>query len=148
MDHAEIIERLRDIHPPSMQSFYALILMSVLGCASAIFFFKLLFYFNASYYPLRHAALINLKKSRLMAPPERLATQSRLLRDLVYSIDAKLSFLHGDLWLEQLDRVFMTHYFTDGLGRIYGEDLYQKADHIAVDVLDRELEKILGAFKK
>jgi hypothetical protein len=37
---------------------------------------------------------------------------------------------------------------TDGLGRIYGEDLYQKADHIAVDVLDRELEKILGAFKK
>ena len=148
MDHAEIIERLRDIHPPSMQSFYALILMSVLGCASAIFIFKLLFYFNSSYYPLRHAALSNLKKSRLKAPPERRAAQSRLLRELIYSIDEKLCFLQEDLWLEQLDRVFMTDYFTNGLGRIYGDDLYQKADHIAVDVLDRELEKILGAFKK
>ena len=148
MDHAEIIERLRDIHRPSIQGFYALILMSVVGCASAILFFKLLFYFNSSYYPLRHAALANLKKSRLMASPERLAAQSRLLRELIYSIDAKLSFLQEDLWLEQLDRVFMTDYFTNGLGRIYGDDLYQKVDHISVDVLDRELEKILGAFKK
>jgi hypothetical protein len=148
MDHAETIAKLRDIHLPPAQDFTTNIILSILGCISAIILYKIIIYYSFSSYPIRSAALRALKNSRLLNSSERLAAQSRILREVAHSIDHKLSFQKDDAWLEQLDRIFATNFFTKREGKIYGEILYQKATHLPVDILDKELVNLLSAFKK
>jgi hypothetical protein len=148
MDHADTIAKLRDIHLPQAQGITTTIIISILGCISAIILFKSVIYFSFYSYPIRRAALNSLRNSRKLNPSDRLAEQSRLLRGVAQSIDEKLSFQKGDEWLEQLDRIFATNFFTKREGKIYGETLYQKATHLPVDILDKELVNLLSAFKK
>ena len=148
MDHAEIITKLRDIHLPVEQSLINTVISSILGSICAIILFKSIIHFNSSLYPIRDAALKSLENSRLLNSNERLAAQSRLLRVVAQSIDAKLSFQKGDAWLAQLDSIFATNFFTHGQGKIFGESLYQKTNLLPLDNLDRELEILLLAFKK
>lgn len=148
MDHADTIAKLRDIHLPQAQGITTTIIISLLGCISAIILFKSLIYFSFYSYPIRRAALNSLRNSRKLNPSDRLAEQSRLLRGVAQSIDEKLSFQKGDEWLEQLDRIFATNFFTTGQGRVYGQLLYQKTNHPPVDNLDKELENLLSAIKK
>ena len=148
MDHADTIAKLRDIHLPPAQGITTTIIITILGCMGAIILFKSIIYFSFYTYPIRRTALDSLKNSRILNPSDRLAAQSRLLRVVARSIDENLSFQTEAEWLEKLDNIFATKFFTNGQGRVYGQSLYQKANHPPVDNLDQELENLLSAIKK
>lgn len=147
MDHADTIGKIRDIHMPSDFEIATPIIISTLGCICAIIILRSIIYYN-SLYPVRIKALKSLKDSRLLNPNERLIAQSRLLRDVAQSVDKEPSFQYGDVWLEQLDRIFKTNFFTKGEGKIFGAELYQKDNNLNVAPLDSALENLLMALPK
>ena len=147
MDHANTISKLRDIHMPSDFESVTPIIISMLGCICALIIFRSIIYYN-SLYPVRIKALKSLKDSRVLIPNERLIAQSRLLREVAQSVDKETSFLYGEAWLEQLDRIFKTNFFSKGEGKIFGTELYQKDIDLNIAPLDSALENLLMALPK
>jgi hypothetical protein len=94
---------------------------------------------------LRRAAAVALAASRGLAPGERLAAQANLLRRLVRQVGGEAEArTHGTVWLQTLDRVFATAFFTQGEGAAYGDALYAPSTAPDVDALDRALTGLIA----
>lgn len=147
MDHDNLLEKLRDIHPPAPDGTSEIITMSILGGIIAIAV-AMFFYFKQDKNRNIYVRSLNkLNRHREGSPTDRLAIQAGVLRDIMVIIDPGTIHLRGEEWLGQLDAIFHTSYFTRGPGRIYGEDLYRQVSIVSIDTLESELCRLLARFK-
>ena len=147
MDNASLVGKLRDIHAPESDGVMPLITMSLLGVMSAI---VLIIYFYRRWRLKQESfgeALAALECSRDYPAADRLVIQARVLRAVADSIDPAACLLHGDAWLSRLDEMFNTNFFSQGPGRIFGEELYKPVSTAVTDNLDTELSHLLARLK-
>ena len=147
MDNASLVGKLRDIHPPASDGAMTMITMSLLGAITATVF---AIYFYHSWRNKQESfgkALARLEYSRESPAADRVVVQARVLREVVESIDPAAALLHGEAWLSQLDEIFITNFFSQGAGRIFGEDLYKPVSIAVADSLDTELGHLLARLK-
>ncbi len=139
----EMMHPMRE--PPQPASLAPFALTLAVGCGAALVLLAL--YLRALHRrrDLRRAAEVELARTRALAPAERLAAQASLLRRLVRRVAGEAEARRqGTTWLESLDRVFATRFFTQGAGAAYGDALYARRA-VDVDALDAALS---GMFAK
>lgn len=147
IDHASLIGKLHDIHPPPSDGFSEIIIMSLLGAIVAAA--CVIYYYN-KYYIQRNRfrkAFEIIQSSRDHAAADRLAMQARALREVAASTDPGAQFLQGEDWLSRLDTILHTSFFTQGHGRIFGEELYKPMSSGTMESLDSELGHLLARLK-
>jgi hypothetical protein len=147
-DPAGLIERLRPLHPPTSDGMTEILVMWAIGCLFAAALTRAGFYVLARRRPVRRAALAALAASRALPAPERLAAQARLLRDVARASDPGAAALRGDDWLQRLDALFGTRFFSDGPGRAFGDMLYQPRPDDPAQALDDELAGLLTRLER
>jgi len=143
-DLSDILDRLRPPRPPPPDATADILVMTLVGCVvgvAVVMAFRLL---RGRRRPLRRAALASLAVSRTLSPPDRLAAQAQLLRDIAGALDPSARLLHGDEWLVRLDLLFSTKFFTDGAGQAFGDALYRPRAETPAEALDEELAHLLG----
>lgn len=59
-------------------------------------------------------------------PQQGVVLLAKLLRKIVIHRTNNHSALQGDAWLNELNTLFSTQWFTEGEGRVFGTALYQK----------------------
>lgn len=143
MDHASLIGKLRDIHPPLTDDMSILIFMTFLGGIFGVGFAYMTTMFKIGSQSIPTKALQQLNVSRNLSPSDRIAIQARILRDIAIAFDPGSAFLVGEEWLCKLDNIFRTNYFTVDSGRIFGEELYKPGYSPAVDKIDADLSFLI-----
>ena len=53
----------------------------------------------------------------------------------------------GAAWLQRLDKVFETNFFTQGAGTAFGEALYRQNRDLDVEALDRALHGFIAKVR-
>lgn len=147
MDHANLVAKLRDLHPPQSDGVTEMIAMALLGAISAV---GIAIYFHNRRQKTQTSlgkAIERLEGARDHAAADRLALQARVLREVAATIDPAAGFLHGEVWLSRLDAIFHTSFFSQGHGRIFGDELYKSPSIAIVDDLDTELSLLLARLK-
>jgi hypothetical protein len=148
-DPARMLDALRDIHVPVGGDSGPILTMILIGCAAAIALTLALRPRLRRWGAVRRSALEVLAGSRSLEPAERLAAQAVLLRRLVRTIDGDTAArLQGAAWLDCLDRLFATHFFTEGEGRNFGEALYRPHASQDVDALDASLARLFARISR
>lgn len=143
MDHASLVSKLRDIHPPLSDGMTLLITMTVLGGIFGVAFVVLSSNYMHKNQSIYAKTLKLLGQSRNFSPADRLAIQARVLREFAVTLDPSAALLRGEAWLSRLDTILRTNYFTQGPGRVFGEDLYKTVTCSTVDTIDSELGLLL-----
>jgi hypothetical protein len=154
VDPARALDGLRDIHwPVAADAAGPVVTMILIGCLLAGGLSAGLWPLLRRWRAVRRSALAALAASRSLDPPERLAAQAVLLRRLVRTIDGDAAGrLQGRDWLERLDRLFATRFFTEGAGSGFGEALYRPPSgedpdrHI--DALDASLARLFAGISR
>lgn len=147
MDHASLVGKLRDLHVPLSDGLTSFMIMTSLGAIFGVGFAIILTKFKNENQDIYTKALQTLMETRNLAPPDRLATQARMLRDIAISLDPGAAFLSGEEWLCRLDSVFLTKYFTQDSGRIFGDDLYKPFRYPSVEIIEIDLSRLLKRLK-
>lgn len=95
------------------------------------------------------AAQAELAAARGLSVPERLAVQAMVLRRVARQVGGEPTVkAQGAAWLERLDGIFATQFFTRGAGQVYGAGLYQRAAAVDdVDALDREVLRLIARVR-
>lgn len=147
MDHANLVAKLRDLHPPQSDGVTEMITMVFLGAITAK---GIALYFHNRWRKTQTSfvkAIKRLESARDYAAADRLALQARVLREVAATIDPAAGFLHGEVWLSRLDAIFNTCFFSQGHGRVFGDELYKCPSITLVDDLDTELSRLLTRLK-
>lgn len=147
-DSASLIERLRPLRPPASDGTTEILVMALIGCLFAAALTSALLHVLGRRRPLRRAALAALETSRALPAQERLAAQARLLRKVARAMDPDAVALRGEAWLARLDALFATRLFSDGLGRAFGDTLYQPHEDHPAQALDDELARLLTRLQR
>jgi len=94
----------------------------------------------------RRPAVVRLVELQQLPPEARLTAYASLLRQAVLatSADPAPGRLSGEPWLRHLDRRFATTFFSDGPGRVFGNDLYRPGVAPDWPALDRALRRMLA----
>ena len=143
---SRVLEMMHPMREPAQPAGLAPFLVTLaIGAGAGVVLFVLIIQARRRRSLVRRAAVAELARTRALVPPERLAAQASLLRRLVRRLAGESAArTQGALWLESLDRVFATRFFTEGQGRAFGDALY--GPRIPdVDALDAELT---GLFAK
>ncbi len=139
----ELMHPMREPPPPSPVAPF--LVMALLGCAAAVLALALVWQAWRRGAGLRRSALAALAASRALVPDERFAAQAGLLRRLARRLGGEAAArLHGQAWLERLDAMFGTRFFTQGEGQAYGDALYARQCVSDVDALDRSLARLIA----
>lgn len=139
-DKAALLASLREIRePPAPEPGWPWLIIAIaLGLALLIVLWK-----NR---PRKAASIATqqINAARLEPPAQALVRLARLLRSKGVN-HKKLANpnTHGDAWLQALNKQFNTTFFTTGHGRVFGNDLYQKAAaDIDIDMLCNQLQQL------
>ena len=139
----ELMHPMRE--PPQPAAVTPFLFTAGLGCLVALVAFALYWIALRRRAGLRRAAEAALAASRALAPPERLAAQAMVLRRLVRNVLGEgEARAQGPVWLQTLDRLFATRFFTQGEGKAYGDALYAPSTAPDVDALDRALAGMIA----
>lgn len=95
------------------------------------------------------AEALRLLQAALELPAkESLLEQAKLLRRLARTVSGRSALaLHGRDWLDHLDGIFATDFFTAGKGRVFGDALYRPDAGEDARLLAAELGRLIGRFK-
>ncbi|GLI94117.1 DUF4381 family protein [Methylocystis echinoides] len=145
---SSVVDKLRPLHPPVPDGTADILIMTLVGCVAGVVLSMAVRHFLARRRPLRRAALDALAASRALPAPDRLAAQARLLRDVACALHDGARSLRGEAWLTHLDGVFETRLFSEGLGRAYGDALYQPRQDDPTEALDAALGRLLARLEK
>ena len=141
----ELMHPMRE--PPQPAALTPYLFMLATGCLVAVAAFAAYRIGLRRRAGLRRSAEAALAASRALAPPERLAAQAMVLRRLVRNVagesDARAQ---GSVWLQTLDRMFGTRFFTQGEGKAFGDALYAPSTAPDVDALDRALAGMIATL--
>lgn len=148
-DVARLLETLHPMRePPPPAPVLPTLAMAALGFALALTAIVLAWQARRRHAVLRRGAMAALEATRRLAPGERLTAQAQLLRRLARRLGGEAAAsAQGRAWLETLDRLFSTRFFTEGAGRAYGEALYRPAGALDVDALDAALAGLLAKMR-
>jgi hypothetical protein len=92
--------------------------------------------------PLRDA-LRTLDMARRLAPAERVCAHAAALRHYaVATVGADTGHLHGPAWLDRLDGLFATDFFSRGDGVVFGEALYRPLEDTDVEAVETILRRL------
>ena len=149
VDVARLLETLHPMRePPPPQAITPALILTAIGCLAAAALFVAVWRARGRYAALRRAAEATLAASRRLAPAERLAAQAQLLRRLVRGLAGEgEARKQGRAWLESLDRVFATRFFTEGDGTAFGEALYRPQPSADIDALDHSLAALFAKVR-
>lgn len=137
---------MREPPPPAPVTPY--LVMLGLGCAAAAAMLFVAWQMRRRRTALRTSAEAALAAVRRLAPADRLAAQAHLLRRLARSLDGDAAvWASGDAWLQNLDRIFGTRFFTDGAGTVFGDKLYRPPAGIDLEALDRSLSGLIAQLR-
>ena len=145
-DTARLLELMHPMRePPQPAAVTPYLFMAGLGCLAALVGFAVYWFNRHRRAGLRQSAEAALAASRPLVPAERLAAQATLLRRLVRAAAGEREArAQGAVWLQTLDLVFGTRFFTQGEGTAYGEALYAPRTAPDVDALDRALTGLIA----
>jgi hypothetical protein len=94
-------------------------------------------------YAVRRAARAALATTRELLVEARRAEQAKVLRRIARTFGGEdKAKLRGEAWLGALDHFFRTHYFTQGEGRCFADDLYRAHGAHDPDVISQHLETL------
>jgi hypothetical protein len=148
-DPALMLATLRDIHWPAGSGGAPLFVTMLIGSTLAVALSVALWPKMRRWRAVRRSALAALSLTRGLDPAERLGAQAVLLRRLVRTIAGEdAARRQGADWLECLDRLFATRFFTEGEGRTFGEALYQPLSDQDVDALDAALARLFARIAR
>jgi hypothetical protein len=148
-DIAQLLDTMHPMREPAAPEPIApyLILLAA-GCMAALFLLFAGWRIRHRRVALRTSAEAALAATRGLAPADRLAAQATLLRRLVRSLQGdEAARAQGRAWLERLDGVFETRFFTQGHGVAFGEGLYHKPRDVDIDALDRSLRGLIAKVR-
>lgn len=150
VDVARLLETMHPMRePPPPAPIAPYLVMLGLGCAAAGVLLFVAWQMRRRRMALRASAEAALAASRGLAPADRLAAQAHLLRRLARRLDGDAAArASGDDWLQRLDRIFDTRFFTDGAGAIFGDKLYRQPAGVDVDALDRSLSGLIAQLRR
>ena len=148
-DPVKLMEMLHPMRePPLPDSIVPAIVMLAVGCVTAALLASLAWRTRRQAGGLRASALAALAATRALAPPERLAAQAALLRRLSRALGGDgTARQQGGAWLENLDRVFRTDFFSKGPGAAYGDALYGRRPSADVEALDTSLAGLFAGMR-
>jgi hypothetical protein len=139
----ETMHPMREPPPPDAITPYLLVL--AVGCVAGVALFLVTWRLRHRRAALRTAADAALEAARGLAPADRIAAQARLLRRVVRSVGGEAAAsTYGDAWLQRLDDVFATNFFTAGAGIVFGDALYRRPGDIDLDGLDRSIRGLIA----
>jgi Domain of unknown function (DUF4381) len=96
---------------------------------------------------VRREALAELAQARTLHPGEAVRSQALLLRRVAVTLKGDTAAgLAGEVWLDTLDGIFHTRFFSEGAGRCFGDALYGPAAPDAA-ALDAELTALTRRLK-
>jgi hypothetical protein len=147
-DPALTLAPLRDIHWPAGDGAVVLVTM-LIGATLAVALSVALWPKLSRWRAVRRFALAALAQTRGLDPAERLGAQAALLRRLVRTIEGEdAARLQGVDWLECLDRLFASRFFTAGAGRTFGAALYRPLSGQDVVALDAALARLFARIAR
>ena len=121
------LSALRDIHTPPAPD--GLSVWPILAGVAALAL--LLVIFGIFLLRLRRRWASDLKRELAtldVLPPEQALTEAaKLLRRAGMAQSGDAALVQGESWLETLDGLFRTRFFTTGSGRVFGSELYAPA---------------------
>ena len=140
-DVGRLLETMHPMRePPVPEAIVPYLALLALGCLCAASALVVLWWLRHRRAALRVSVESALAAARGLAPPERLAAQAMLLRRLVRGlVGDEAARAQGATWLEHLDRLFATRFFTQGAGAAFGESLYRRPGSVDVEALDQAL---------
>ena len=89
-------------------------------------------------------ALRTLDRARRLAPAERVCAHAAALRHYAAAtVGSDTGRMQGPAWLNRLDQLFATDFFTRGDGMVFGEALYRPLQGTDVDAVEAMLRRLL-----
>ncbi len=148
-DLGRLLETMHPMRePPAPESIASILLLLTLGCLAALAFVAVLWALRQRRVALRASAEATLAAARDLAPAERLAVQANLLRRVTRGLAGETAArLQGAAWLDRLDKLFNTQFFTQGAGSVYGEALYRRPASVDLDAMDHTLLDLIGRVR-
>jgi len=127
LDTAELLAQLKGIHLPEAPvapSLYP-VYFSAVVCIFAVFAYLARNYKNKKHW--HKDALHELEQIRKTSASNAIQQTATLLKRiaLTHTTDKNILNMHGDPWLEYLDRFYQTNFFSEGSGRVFGSALYK-----------------------
>lgn len=147
-DTTELLNRLRDIQEPVAPQGTSLILLA----ANAMLLLAIVTFLLWRTYRRRNAwrrqALYQLKQAQATTPENSLLQIAKLLRQIHLHRKPGEPQISGIPYLQQLDTLFNTDWFTKGHGRYFGDALYQPdiVNEIDMQQLYQQLHKLIRAL--
>lgn len=142
------LDDLRDIHlpdPPPGLPDWLLIFITAAAAASAVLLIVTLFGRGS---PAIRATLAQLERIDTGDEARAIAHMATLLRRyalarLTGPSASEAARLTGEAWLERLDHLTGSRFFTHGDGRVFGETLYARGPHPGAESLKQDLARLL-----
>lgn len=127
-DTAELLAQLRDIRVPVPPAEPAVWPLFIAVAAIALGVGALFRFFRQKRKLWVDDARLQIKQTQQLTPDLAIQGYAELLKRIVLTLEPanNVRTLHGSQWLQYLDNVFRTSYFTTEQGRVFGEDLYRK----------------------
>ena len=122
-DKAALLASLRDIHEPAAPApGWPWLITSIL-----VGFVLLALLWKNRPRKATSIATQQIQAARTEQPSKALVRLARLLRaNAASNALSSAAQVHGDSWLQALDAQFNTSFFTTDIGRVFGDNLYQK----------------------
>ena len=143
------IEMLRPLQAPDMSEGLSLAAIMLAGCILALALAAWLRPRWQRRHGVRRAALAALAASRALAPGERIAAQSMLLRRVLRTLGhGEAARGQGEAWLASLDAIFATPFFTQGAGQSLAGAQYRPARQAVAEALDEGLARVFAGLRR
>lgn len=149
---AELLAQLRDIRVPEPPAEPAIWPLFIAVAIIALGLIALLRHFRPTRVSWVDDARQQIKTAQQLTPDLAVQGFADLLKRIALTLEPtnKVRTLHGRQWLQYLDSLFRTSYFTAEQGRVFGEDLYreQRLSESDRDAIANKLRKLINQRSK
>lgn len=127
MDSTDVLARLRDVAAPPAPPETSLLPLAIVAALLSVLTGLIVVLILRRRRTWRSEALARLDGLASLDRATALAEAAALLRRIaILKSGGSAARLTGDAWLTHLDGLFRTRFFTDGKGRAFGDNLYQR----------------------
>jgi hypothetical protein len=137
-----LLSALRDIHEPAAPESVSVWLLAANIALLAVLVGIFLLRRNRLLEGWRRAARRDIEQAKNSNTQQGVFLLATLLRKIAILRNSSQSELQGDAWLEELDTIFSTQWFTQDHGRLFGAALY-KDNALSKDDLTIVSDKVL-----